>query len=156
MVDEGVALESNQNKVTPPVVVEGQGVENRQHKGADVLESHHLGMKVSDGGSFVLCAGIVIFGVINRPITIGASRGDAVIGGGDSPFESGSVGTLGVENGEGHTDTSLGVSSRTCGSRSGVLLVGLLLGHSSLLALSLCNSCVRRRFMNHGRSSDRE
>ena len=51
MVDEGVALESTQNKIAPPVVVEGQGVENRQHKGVDVLESHNLGMKIGNGGT---------------------------------------------------------------------------------------------------------
>jgi hypothetical protein len=44
MVGEGVAFQCEEHKITPAIVVGGEGVRNNGHKGVDVLDTRGLGM----------------------------------------------------------------------------------------------------------------
>lgn len=101
MVLKGELLHGEEELITPPIVVAGVEVENDPNKIPDVLHSDCLGIKVSDGGSFMREQGVVKIVVVGDAIFL--IRGGFVI------VECAGGGTL-------LFGASLGLVSARCGS----------------------------------------
>ena len=66
MIIEGIAFQSEEHQISPPVVVGGEGFQDNRHECSDVLDGGCLGVKVGDGGSLKDGIGIAVDVVVHR------------------------------------------------------------------------------------------
>jgi len=66
MIIEGIAFQSEEHQILPPVVVGGEGFQDNRHECSDVLDGGCLGVKVGDGGSLKDGIGIAVDVVVHR------------------------------------------------------------------------------------------
>jgi hypothetical protein len=72
VVGKGIPLKGEEDEVMPAIVVGGEGVQNHEHKGTDVLDARRLRVEIGDDGGLVVggveVAGgtVVVSGTVDR------------------------------------------------------------------------------------------